>query len=401
MQTALALGPCPPEIFITPELDRRPPRRADYLAEKRAIQDLAGRLIDHPGEVLPRFVELAMLLTGGVSAGLSLFEPEPAPGVFRWRYLKGTLAQFENATTPRNFSPCGVTLDQNRPVLSRHPERYYGWIADASIVVPEVLLVPLYIGGNEPLGTLWIVADIENHFDSGHARVAGELASFVGIGLHLLRSREKLTQALEQQEMLTREMAHRVKNLFAIAEGMVRMTARSTDSKEEMAKVLVGRFHALSSAHGLVRRSFARPGEEEVTDLRELLGSILKPHERLKPGAPSRFSLQGPTLLCGANALAGIALIFHELATNAFKYGALRNEEGEVDIGWKKNGDTLDFHWTERGGPRIEAAPDASGFGSKLLHDMVEHQFRGSLSHDWTGEGLDVKISLPQANLCH
>ena len=80
MQTALAaLGPCPPEIFITTELDRRPARRTDYLAEKRAIQDLAGRLIDHPGEVLPRFVELAMLLTGGVSAGLSLFEPEPDP----------------------------------------------------------------------------------------------------------------------------------------------------------------------------------------------------------------------------------------------------------------------------------------------------------------------------------
>jgi two-component sensor histidine kinase len=401
MQTALALGPCPPEIYITTELEGRPPRRTDHLAEKRAIQDLAGRLIDHPEEVLPRFVELAMLLTDGVSAGLSLFEADPAPGIFRWRHLKGTLAPFENATTPRNFSPCGVTLDQNRPVLSRHPERFYDWISDASIEVPEVLLVPLYIGGNEPLGTLWIVADREGHFDSGHSRIAAELASFVGIGLYLQRSRRKLEQALEQQEMLIREMAHRVKNLFAVAEGMVRMTARSTDSKEEMARTLVGRFHALSGAHGLVRKSFARAGEEDVTELHELLVSILKPHERLKPGAPSRFTLDGPIHLCGANALSGLALIFHELATNAFKYGALQTEDGQVDIGWEKQGGRLDFHWIERGGPKIETPPDAAGFGSKLLHDMVERQFAGSLSHDWIGDGLEVKISLPLANLSH
>ncbi|HEX2762171.1 MAG TPA: GAF domain-containing protein, partial [Rhizomicrobium sp.] len=183
MQTVRAQGPCPPEIFITRELDRRPPRRTDYLAEKRAIQDLAARLIEHPEEVLPRFVELAMLLTGGISAGLSLLEPDPAPGVFRWRYLRGRLAPFENATTPRDFSPCGVTLDQNRPVLSKHPERFYDWISGAGIEAPEVLLVPLYIGGTEPLGTLWILADTADHFDSGDARTASELASFLGIGL--------------------------------------------------------------------------------------------------------------------------------------------------------------------------------------------------------------------------
>ncbi|MCX7355881.1 MAG: hypothetical protein NTY59_13835 [Alphaproteobacteria bacterium] len=112
-------------------------------------------MADHPEEVLPRFVDLAMEITGGISAGLSLYEENPAPGVFRWRYLRGVLAPFENATTPRNFSPCGITLDRNGPVLSLHPERVYDWISNADIVVPEVLLVPLYLGGKEPLGTLW------------------------------------------------------------------------------------------------------------------------------------------------------------------------------------------------------------------------------------------------------
>src|SRR5580704_2484866 len=95
-----APGEVPPDLFITPELERRPPSKADYLQEKRALQDLASAMLDHPEAVLPRFVELAMQITGGISAGLSLYESEPAPGVFRWRYLRGTLEKFENATTP-------------------------------------------------------------------------------------------------------------------------------------------------------------------------------------------------------------------------------------------------------------------------------------------------------------
>ena len=148
-------------------------------------------------------------------------------------------------------------------------------------------------------------------------------------------------------------------------------------------------------------RLFYCLGRQTGPDLRELLGSILKPHERLTPGAPSRFALKGPMHLCGSNGLSGIALIFHELATNAFKYGALQSEEGQIDIDWEKQEDRLDFHWIERGGPRIAAPPDASGFGSKLLRDMVEHRFTGTLAHNWTGDGLQVKISLPLARLSH
>lgn len=187
------------DVFITDELDRRAPKKTDYLQEKLALQDLAMRMADQPEEVLPRFVDLALEMTDGVSAGLSLYEGDPAPGVFRWQYLRGVLAPFNGATTPRDFSPCGITLDRNAPVLSCHPERVYGWIADANIVVPEVLLIPLYLGGKVPLGTLWIVSDREGHFDSGHARALTELATFVGVALRMVRSEQRLHQTLEAQ----------------------------------------------------------------------------------------------------------------------------------------------------------------------------------------------------------
>jgi len=252
----------PPDLYITNELRRRRSPPADYLREKRAIQELAARMAERPEEVLPAFVELGMALTGGSSAGLSLLEPWPAPGIFRWRYLHGVLARFENATTPRNHSPCGITLDLDGAVLALHPERFYDWISDAGIVVPEVLLVPFYVGTAEPMGTLWIVSEHEGHFNGEHARVASELASFVGIAFKMLRTEQRLQDALTEQETLTKEMSHRVKNLFAVSDAMVRMALKSSASKEDMAQILMGRFHALASAHGLIRRSFsakARP----------------------------------------------------------------------------------------------------------------------------------------------
>jgi two-component sensor histidine kinase len=392
MDTLQTLEPSIASVFITDELERRPPKKTDYLQEKLALQDLAARMADQPEDVLPRFVDLAMEMTGGVSAGLSLFEENPAPGVFRWQYLRGVLSPFNGATTPRNFSPCGVTLDRNGPVLSMHPERVYSWIAEANITVPEVLLVPLYLGGTAPLGTLWIVSDEKEHFDSGHARAMTELATFVGIALRMVRSGQRLQSALDEQEMLAKEMSHRVKNLFAMIGGMIYLSARTSATKEEMAKMLSGRIIALSNAHALVRRSFAvaRP-EQNAPDLATLIRAIVEPYDT----HASRFLIEGPSIRCGEHATNGIALVIHELATNATKYGALTVDKGCVNISWKRDEENLILHWVERGGPDIDAPPTTCGFGSTLAHATIVRGFSGTLRYEWQRTGLDVTITLP------
>jgi two-component sensor histidine kinase len=396
MDTLPALEPSIAGVFITDELERRPPKKTDYLQEKLALQDLAARMADQPEDILPRFVDLAMEMTGGVSAGLSLYEEKPAPGVFRWQYLRGVLSPFNGATTPRNFSPCGITLDRNGPVLSAHPERVYDWIADANITVPEVLLVPLYLGGTAPLGTLWIVSGEKEHFDSGHARAMTELASFVGIALRMLRSEQRLQAALEEQEMLAKEMSHRVKNLFAMIGGMIHLSARSSVTKEEMAKMLSGRVIALSNAHALVRRSFAAAGpDQKAPDLAALVQAIIQPYEDHDEAHESRFSINGPSVQCGEHATNGLALVIHELATNAAKYGALTVDGGRIDIGWRHDDDKLILRWIERGGPDIESPPTTSGFGSTLAHATVVRQFGGTLGYEWRRAGLCVTITLP------
>ncbi|HEX5280722.1 MAG TPA: GAF domain-containing protein [Micropepsaceae bacterium] len=185
------------EVYITAELNLRSPKPKDWGRAKSAVQDLAARIAEDSEQILPCFVQLAMQMTGGVSAGLSLYETEPAPGIFRWHHLTGVLARFEGTTTPRDDSPCGVTLDQASPVLTRHSERMYKWISDAGICIPEVLLVPLFLGGPEPLGTLWVVSDTENYFDSGDARLTMEIAGFVGVALRMQRNKERLRTVLQ------------------------------------------------------------------------------------------------------------------------------------------------------------------------------------------------------------
>ena len=81
-----------------------------------------------------------------------------------------------------------------------HPERFYDWAAAAGLSVPEVLLVPLRIGEARPLGTLWVVAPQEGHFNREHARLLGELAHFAGIALKMVRSEAELRDRLAAHE---------------------------------------------------------------------------------------------------------------------------------------------------------------------------------------------------------
>jgi two-component sensor histidine kinase len=376
------------EVFITEELGRRLAPAPDYLREKLAIQDLANHMTDHPGEILPRLVQLAMELCGAESAGISVLEPENAQ--FRWFALRGVLSAFESATTPRDFSPCGVCLDENGPVLMENPERVYDWIREANISVPEVLLVPLVVKGRDPIGTLWIVASVTHHFNGEHARLMTELAAFVGVALRMVQTEEQLTAALEKQETLTKEMSHRVKNLFSITDAMIRMTSRTSSTKEEMTERLSGRVHALANANALVRRSFGDTGGAGV-GLSELIGKVLLPYDH------AHCDISGPDVTLGEQATNNLALVFHELATNAAKYGSLSRSSGSVTVRWETDGVDLSVHWKETGGPGL-SAPVKKGFGTTLVETTIVRS-GGTIESDWQPEGLSVRINVPLGSL--
>lgn len=198
----------------------------------------------------------------------------------------------------------------------------------------------------------------------------------------------------EAHQILTSELNHRVKNLFAIASGLVSMTARTAKNTQEMASSLRGRLNALSRAHELARP--APIGADQSTDsstgLERLVETIVAPYRQESAG---RIVIEGPPVPLGANAVTSLALVLHELTTNAAKYGCLSDGNGKLTVRWSRKDDAVDFSWIESGGPIIPGSPSFEGFGSILAQRTIAGQLGGTLTRDWQPGGLTVEIRLP------
>jgi PAS domain S-box-containing protein len=208
--------------------------------------------------------------------------------------------------------------------------------------------------------------------------------------------------AQEQQGLLVRELNHRIKNLFAITGGMISLSARSATTPREYANNIRGRLNALAAAHDLILPSFSGVAGTlgHPTNLETLLRRILSPYIGAPSGASDkRLVLSGPSVLLSARAVTTFALVLHELATNAAKYGALSVEEGILRITWECVGNELILTWEERGGPALNGPPKAEGFGTVISNHSVREQFGGTLSHSWDLQGLSVKLTVPVERL--
>jgi PAS domain S-box-containing protein len=238
-------------------------------------------------------------------------------------------------------------------------------------------------------GTRWVHARGQTTFvDDGPQRHAVRLAGVIG-------DVTERRAAEDSRQLLVRELNHRVKNLFAMASGMVSMTARSARSTKDMAEALRGRLGALSRAHELLRPGFGpEVPEASETTLPGLISAILEPHAAGASGR-KRLVIDGPAVPLGHKAVTSLALALHELATNAAKYGCLSRPEGRLSVTWRLEADHICLEWQESGGPAVTAAPDREGFGSQLARRTITGQLGGTLVQDWRPEGLQMQMALP------
>jgi PAS domain S-box-containing protein len=209
-------------------------------------------------------------------------------------------------------------------------------------------------------------------------------------------------RAQEHQTLLVRELNHRIKNLFAITNGMIALSARSAATPKEYASNIRGRLNALATAHELILPTASGDAGAiaESTNLEVLLRKILSPYVGLQTEESDvRLSVDGPSVPLGARAVTSFALILHELATNAAKYGALSVEEGRLDVTWTCAEKVLLLRWVESGGPPLNGPPKSEGFGTTLSNHSVRGQFGGVLSHKWDLKGLSVELTIPMERL--
>lgn len=311
-----------------------------------------------------------------------------------------------------------LAKDLNGTIVSwnQGAERLFGYSADETIGRPVSILIPAHLQNEEPRILSRIRAgERVDHFETIRRRKDG---SFVEISLtvspvkngsgqivgasKIARDITERRRTEERQRLLLREMDHRVKNLFALASGLVTLSARSAKSADDLARTLRERLSALARAHALTvpvvmfdKGEQAKPG----TTLHTLLATILAPYDNADAGGPPQARVSGDDTVITGDAVTNFALLLHEFASNATKYGALSIPEGYVTITTRLAPETLHVTWTERGGPPIGGSAMRNGFGSTLIDATIKGQLNGEIVRDWRPEGLAIQLTIARDRL--
>jgi PAS domain S-box-containing protein len=204
-----------------------------------------------------------------------------------------------------------------------------------------------------------------------------------------------IRRTAEEREVLSHELSHRIKNIFSIIASLVTLSARGYPEAGEFAVELRGRINALARAH-----EFARPHSDDSrpetgrSTLFHFLRDLLSPYDPAR-GDENRILIGGEDQRFDDAAATPLALLFHELATNAAKYGALSTPDGRVMITVGVEAGEIILRWSESGGPVLDGPPGHEGFGSRLATLSVQGQLGGKVVRRWRPEGLELEARLP------
>jgi PAS domain S-box-containing protein len=196
------------------------------------------------------------------------------------------------------------------------------------------------------------------------------------------------------QQMLAREVDHRARNILSIVQSAIRLAPKHDAAA--FAQSVEARVMALARVHNLLAK-----GQWQGVALWRLVEGELAGF--IAGEGRSRADLSGPSLMLPPTLTQPFAMVIHELATNAIKYGALSRATGRIAVAWRIEGHKLHLDWSETGGPRIDAPPCKRSFGSRLLELTIKSQMKGSLEQIWRPEGLlfrmTVRLASPGADL--
>ena len=198
----------------------------------------------------------------------------------------------------------------------------------------------------------------------------------------LMTTHQQLRQRDQQLGLINRELKHRIKNLFSIANSVCLQTIKSGKAVDDMSHSVSGRLMAIAAAQDLLTATAADGADLHA--LADALVTTLAPH-------PSRVKIDGPPTQLPADSATPFALVLHELATNALKYGAWSADAGVVTVSWTKESVILQFRWREHDGPLV-APPTREGLGRMLITRSLPG---AAVTHDIKADGLECRIDLP------
>jgi len=196
-----------------------------------------------------------------------------------------------------------------------------------------------------------------------------------------------------RQQLLIRELDHRVKNVLARVAAVATHTGRDSSTKEEFLNRLGGRIQSLADAHVLLSRS-----RWQGVGLADLVRHQLAPYTNA-----GNTTIDGPKVRLASTATEAVAMVLCELVTNAAKYGALSMPEGRISVTWVAGSsgrlfEGIVIRWLETGGPLV-TPPKRSGYGTNLIRRLIPHEIGGAVDLLFKAEGVSCTITLPAEQL--
>ena len=222
----------------------------------------------------------------------------------------------------------------------------------------------------------WVLARGRAAYEDGTAvRIAG-------ISMDITARR----MAEERQRLLMNELNHRVKNTLATVQALAMQTYSDVEADSgDTADAFIERLYALARVHDLLTDT-----AWEGASLHDVVSRTLAPYAE----GEARFSASGPPVRLVPNAAVTLNMAFHELATNATKYGALSTPSGRIDIAWRSDGEFVTIDWRETGGPAV-STPSRRGFGSRLIERGLARELGSEAQFTFLAEGVWCHIRLP------
>ncbi len=380
-----------------------------YATARRRTREL--EIFNVLGAKMATEMDLERLIQAVTDAGVALSGAEfgaffynrtaPPDDVYMLYTVSGAPREaFEQFPHPRNTPIFAPTFEGKSTIraadITRHPDYgkeapYYG-MPEGHLPVRSYLAAPVIGRGGHVVGGLFFGHHKAGKFDARSERVIDSLTAQAAIAVDNARLWQDMHGEMEHRKLLLDELNHRVKNTLATVQSMAAQTMRHADSLPAFRKAFESRLIAMSSTHNLLTK-----GDWKSASLRELLKAELAPFQQ---DGESRVTMRGPDVQLNPAQSTSLGMAFHELTTNAVKYGALSRHEGHVTVEWnvtqENGGNLLRIVWRERGGPEV-APPRRRGFGSRLIERGLVGQHGGRAELIFNPEGVTCEIEIPLA----
>jgi two-component sensor histidine kinase len=292
----------------------------------------------------------------------------------------------ENFEYAAERTPCGMTVERGAFTCNEHVQERFPDDSDLVDLAAESYAgVRIESATGQPVGHLCALDDKPMADPDRALAIMRMFAARAGMELERLR-------AEQQRSMMIAELDHRVKNTLASVLAICDRTVETSGSMTHFAEAFRGRIQSMALAHELLaERNW---GGAQLDDI---VRRLCSPYRRQ---VPERVTTRGPAVTLPANTAPAVAMVVHELLTNAAKHGALAVDERRVTLEWTVDDRTrrVRLAWAERNGPPV-APPTHRGVGTEMIEAMVPYQLHGAGSIEFDPAGVRCTLEIPIRNV--